>query len=278
MSRKKKENPFDKLVNSFITEYKKIPNFDKLTTDEDLFRVHTFVATRLTGLYSTRDLVVANFIPAVNRSIAETRANMNASAYKHVLKTIPNDVEDIRHETLRLGYVYMFHKYENLVKSYMQLMENLSTETSQESNETLEEYLMRRFTFNPLQWHKFPKVHKIQFVANCSKHSDGFCKLDNPKFSKPRAFLSTPDDEMIKPSVQEFKEDSNLLITSVQSLFKIVSNANIARTVENNMNSKFKYQDLPEEPLYDEQTRNLMKLQVENYDSLIRLEIMTYQL
>ena len=246
---KGKTNPLDELITALSNEFAKIPNFHQTIQDPDIFKAHIFMATRIMQLHSTKDLIIRSFLPAVQTDIIKTNQNINTSIYKEILKGIDYDVDDIKYETIRLGYVLTFHKYENFIKDFICLWENLSINVTNESNQTFEQYLKYKFGLNLKAWHEFPSIHMFSFISNCTKHSDGKCRLDNPNHNKPFYFSYANDNELIKPSINDFKEDFKRLIKSTEIMIQILGNCNLLRIIESDKYATYEF-DGVNHPLY----------------------------
>lgn len=234
---KQKLNPLDERIAAFSNEFAKIPNFSRSMQDPEIAKAHKFIVAKITGIAATKDLIIRSFMPAVQKEINATLLNIRTSTYKEIIKNVDFDLEDLKYETIRLGYVLTFHKYENFVKQFLSLWESLSTSITAETNQALENYIKNQFNFNPKAWHEFPSVHKISFISNCTKHQDGKCKLDNPAYKKPLAYLTFSDDDIIKPTVQEYRKDIDMLLESTNMLVSIIAYANNHRYIEHDLNS-----------------------------------------
>ncbi len=227
----KKINPLDVYINTLAAEFQKIPDYHEKMKDSDLQKVHLWVAVNISNLFSTRDLVVNGFVPAVTKMIVQSKSLVNTSVYKTLLRPYSFTIDMTLSETIRLGYVLMFHKYENFVREYLNLIDEVTNNPPDPKHSGIEEFLKREFDFDAMQWYKFPSVHKIQFIANCTKHADGRCKLDNPKHQIPKEFAHLSETDFIEPTVKDFKNDCNKLIDSVFVLFNIVGYGNVLKTV-----------------------------------------------
>jgi len=268
----KKPNQLDEQIKGLADRFSKIPNFSKNMEDPDLKKIQTFIAVKITSLYATRDLLLKSFLPKVNEQIVQTTNDIRRSSYKHILDTIDYDVYELRYETIRLGYVMIFHKYEVFIKELHIILDQITNET-----EPLEQYCERKLQFNARNWHKFPSVHIVNFISNCTKHQDGFCKLDNDKHNKPKAFESVQDNCKIIRTAQEFKEDVNNLIFSIgELLVKIIANAYLLRAMESRLNSTYEWNG-EQLPLYDIETKGKFQEQADQMEYTIRGLINTYK-
>lgn len=222
MKGNKYANPLDVRIELLIAEFRKIPNYDVAMQDDTLRKVHSFFAVRLTALITVRDLVVQTFLPAVKNDILKLNRYIATSKYKPLFRVNDFDTNDTLYETMRMAYVLTFHKYESLMKEQLELWESFTIETTRNTNQTFEKYLDSSFGFKVKSWHEVPSVHIFQFISNCTKHRDGKCALDNPSYSKPKRFTNTSDEETIKPTLKEYKEDFQNLMESINRLVQIL--------------------------------------------------------
>ena len=116
--------------------------------------------------------------------ISDTKGYINTSVYKQHLKKAVESLNLIHEDTIRIGYVIFFHKYESFINEYVSWMENNQLDLTKNAGQTLIEYCKEKFDFNPRAWWKFPSVHTVNFISNCSKHHDGKCKVKDSKHTK----------------------------------------------------------------------------------------------
>jgi hypothetical protein len=216
MSKNRTPNELDRVILAMATEFSKIDNYEKVQQDEDLHRVHSFVAIGMSGIHDAVSMVVRDFIPAANKTVVRTRTLMQQSMFKNILNAINIDVNSTQQETIRLGYVFVFHKFEVFVNGLLEVMDSVDT----------------KFNFDPNQWFKNEAVYLVNFISNCSKHQDGLCKLSNPKHRFPPEFENHPDNVKIIRTTQQFKTDTKALIDAIQPLIQVISNIYLFRTME----------------------------------------------
>jgi hypothetical protein len=235
MASSKHANAFDQSVFQIATEFNKIPNYQKSMEDPELRSLHSFVAIGMAGIVESRNLVAASFVPATNKAIAQTRQKLRKSIYAGMLGNLDENLEDLRDETVRLGYVFTFHKFESFVKHLMKLLdERPDTKTGV----SIEKYAEKEFGFNPYQWFKCPSVHLVNFISNCTKHQDGYCRLDNPKYTIPDEFTSHSADEKIKRTVKEYQTDVQKLIDKITPLIQVITSIYQFRTAVHLMSNE----------------------------------------
>ncbi|NCD67901.1 hypothetical protein [Mucilaginibacter agri] len=221
-------SPFDHAIMSLAQEFAKIPDYEQKMKDPDLKKLHTFVAVGIMSIHDAKSLVVGSFVPAANKVIANAKNQFNRSIFKQVLTSLNYDLEATRHETIRLGYVFAFHKFEVFIKQLMELMDELADIQLMPLNK----FAKTRFNFEPTQWFRNQSVHVVNFISNCTKHQDGLCKLSNPAYALPAEFIGHSPDEKIARTVQQFKSDIDALIAAVVPLIKALNSVFLYRTFE----------------------------------------------
>ncbi|OJW77426.1 MAG: hypothetical protein BGO69_18800 [Bacteroidetes bacterium 46-16] len=233
MTHKTIANPPDNTIQAFATEFAKIPNYHRDMQDPDLKKVYTFISFRVTELYSVKKFIVEGFLPKTDELIRKTENEIRRSKYRDIIESLDYKVTDQRFETIRLGYVMMFHKYEVFVKDLFKIFDEVSPGFD-ETKEPLEQFCKRKLNFNPKEWHRFPAVHKVNFISNCTKHHDGYCRLNNPKHPKPIDFIAHSENRKIYMSTELFKQDIEFFLDiSLKLLLSILGMANMLCSMEN---------------------------------------------
>lgn len=225
-------NPLDRQIEVFATEFAKIPDFKKKMEDKDLNEVHSFVAISMVTMRSYTELVIQSFIPAVDRQIEETKRYIKSSKYKSVLSIINHDFNRIKFDTIRNGYVTLFHKYETFVKDLLKLYDRVLPAEG-DSPESFERYCKRRFKFDAQEWYRYPSVHRVNFVSNCAKHWDGKCIS---RFAIPDIYSHLTTDDYINNTTKDLREDCAGLLESISLLAIIYGFCMQIRTFEESNN------------------------------------------
>ena len=204
--RKKNKNEFDALIDNLLQEFSKIPNFDLALLDKSGKSIFDIVGFRMFELHAYRDLVCNSFIPATNKSISDAKSEWFNSKYKTKINISNDDFSETLYETIRLGYVGLFHKLENFVNDVIQIPQLILSDLIEPSS--VATWAKEKFKFDIKDWQQFYITHKIIWICNCVKHKDGF-PLKDPK---PFEFEFCNLDERIKISSADFKKDCDRLI------------------------------------------------------------------
>ena len=77
--------------------------------------LYTALVRKLAELRELRNLIVRDFLPAVIKSIAESNTELFKSKYKSIIlaNTPSEGMKENYNETIRLGYIALYHKFEN---------------------------------------------------------------------------------------------------------------------------------------------------------------------
>lgn len=168
----KKHNPYDILVDNLIIEFSKIKNFNLLSEDEKGREMFNFVSYRMAEIASFRALYSQTYLPAVNKEMVECVNQMKASKYKSLFKIDKDQIKETYYDTIRMGYVQLFHKLENF---YKDLLKKANVLFNHESSITIEGYFKEKYNVDiQRNWKKNFLCEKVNWICNRVKHTDGF--------------------------------------------------------------------------------------------------------
>ncbi|MES2006320.1 MAG: hypothetical protein V4450_17510 [Bacteroidota bacterium] len=244
---KKKVNPFDVLIEKFVAEFQKVPNFDLLQKENSGRKMFNLLMFRLADLSSYKDLVINYYIPATNKAIADSLALMAESKYKALLNYDRGELYDTLHQTIRLAYVAVFHKLESFMNEVVQFGDIIFE--GDKDGETLEQFSKRVFNFWFRDWKQFLITDKINWIANCVKHHDGYPRKE-PRpllggwYSSDSRLVLTRDE--FKTDVERLIEFTNvyLQLASMISQYKMVKEGYNPSLWDDDLEAKAKQEDL----------------------------------
>lgn len=216
----KKQNSIDLLVENLASEFSKIKNFE-LTQDDPLGnKVFTFIVKHASELTSFKNLFVQYYLPASLKSSQEYTRELKFSKYRHLIKIDTDELKENYYETIRLGYVGAFHKYETYIKNVSSLMDDFFFHLFDENNyQKIESYLRENFNIELRKSiNKFYTSEKINWISNCVKHYDGF-PIKEPILS---SFLYIDKNKKIQIESKEFKEDLDNLLKQNQLILSVL--------------------------------------------------------
>jgi len=198
----KNTNRIDQLIINLLTEFSKIPNFELTKTDSDANRMFNVVVNKFSDIHDFKTLYKRYYIPASNRAIVDTRNELKTSFYRKVLNITDNQLKENYFDTIRLGYVGLFHKVENYVKDIL-AEANLIFNDGKTGIDSIEKFFEKNYQFKFNNWNSDLTLNKINWISNCVKHYDGYPKKE-PKF---QCLSNLPENEKIKIDHETFFKD-----------------------------------------------------------------------
>jgi len=217
---KKKVNSIDLLIENLQKEFSKIPNFE-LTQNIPLGKkLFDFVVRFVSEFQSYQDLFVQFYLPASLKSIQTFKRELKFSKYKQFFNLTEDEYKENSFETVRLGYVGAFHKYESFLKNLIPMMDEFFKEIDFNNKFLpITEYLKSEFDVELKKiTHNFPITRKINWICNCVKHYDGY-PIKEPILK----YLDNFDkNKKIQIDSKEFKKDMQELIKHNQNMLTLL--------------------------------------------------------
>src|ERR1700719_4176895 len=99
--KKKSNNSFDKMVEAFKKEFVKVENIELLQTDAQANSIFKTLTYRIAEINAYKNLIIHQFIPAVNKSVAALRDDVKRSKYREFLPVQEIDFEETIQDLLR---------------------------------------------------------------------------------------------------------------------------------------------------------------------------------
>jgi hypothetical protein len=218
----KSNNRYDVLVEKLQEEFSKIPNFNLLSTDEKGKSIFDFVVKRNAEIIAFKTLFTNYYLPAASKAVVDDLQEISKSKYKHSLNLTKEDLKENYHETIRLGYIGMFHKYESYVNDLFKNGELLISDLN-ENNTKLEPFLKDTFKYDIRQWYKSKNIGHINWISNSNKHNDGYPIV---KFA-PIKYANCIDTEKLKLTREDFVADIALLVEHYKFSLQVIFNVAI---------------------------------------------------
>ena len=212
----KKQNTIDALVDNLASQFVNIKNFELMRNDPMGQKFFNFIVKHSSELESFKNLFVHYYLPASIKSSHDFSRELKFSRYKNLININTDELKENYFETIRLGYVGAFHKYETYLKSISKPMDEFFLELFDRDNyQNIEPYLKENFNVELKKMiNNFPTSEKINWIANCVKHYDGY-PIKEPIIE---SFYTADKNEKIKIEAKEFREDLDNLLTQKQTL------------------------------------------------------------
>lgn len=202
-----KKNSIDLLIEKLASEFSKIPNFDLTQTDDSANRLFNFVIGKFSEIQDFKLLYKKYYIPASRKAIIDSKNVIRASLYRKVLKISDDQLRENYYDTIRLGYVGLFHKVDNFIKDLL-IESNLLFNEGKTGKDSIEFYYEKNYDFKFNNWYGDLLLHKINWICNCVKHCDGYPK----KLPKCELLSHLPEDEKVKIDHEVFFADIDYVI------------------------------------------------------------------
>ncbi|WP_108425759.1 hypothetical protein [Flagellimonas amoyensis] len=184
-----KYNPIDFLVDKLVDTFAKVKDFDKLQESEEGKKLFDLIIKSITEMENFQILFLNYYIPSANKSIADSWNQLKTSKYKHFLNISKEDLKENLYETIRLGYVGLFHKYESYLKALVDATDFLFRDLREENGFlTIQDYCKKEFGINKItnSHHHFNITKRVNYISNAIKHNDGFHREEiHPDFINP---------------------------------------------------------------------------------------------
>lgn len=216
------KNPIDNLIENLSKNFSLISNFDKLQETEEGRKLFDLIVISISEMENFELLFLNYYIPASNKSIVDSWNQINKSKYKHLLNISKESLKENLYETIRLGYVGLFHKYESYLKALVSAVNFLLRDLNKENNLLcIEDYCKKEFKIDIYKSHdKFSITKRINYVSNRVKHSDGYLKEPiHPDFLHFNINEKIKiEKEIFKVDIQRLKTHCELLLSQVLTI------------------------------------------------------------
>jgi hypothetical protein len=213
----KNPNRYDTFIDNLTTEFSQIKNLQMMQDDETGQKLFNFIVKRIAEIHSFKSLFANYYLPAASKAVADDLNEINKSRYKHLLAVSREELKENYYETIRLGYIGMFHKYENYVTDLILHAELLATDEERRGL-TLTKYVEQEFNYKIKDWKNSPTINRINWISNCNKHYDGY----PTKEPKHPSYSHLPDNERMKLTKDDFVRDIQALISHYSSILQTV--------------------------------------------------------
>lgn len=221
MKRKKQKrvNPYDHYIEAWAQELAK--NQDLSVGDAGSPAVQ-FGITKVAELASFKSLFLHNYIPEAEKAVIQAKRDYKHSKYKELLDLGESDFRENVDETIRLGFIGLFHKYEAFVTQLLLVADELIKGTGHDENVTVKTYAKTEFGIIINDWKITPQIHFLNWVNVCNKHHDGFpVKEPAPSFVENSRILF-PKDKRMKLGRKAFMKAAESLLEFYPILQKVV--------------------------------------------------------
>lgn len=215
----KKQNSIDLIVENLLKEFSKIKDFELTQNDPMGNKFFNFVVRIVSEFNAYQNLFIQHYLPASRNSIIEIKKEIKHSKYSKYFHLSEEEFKENYYETIRLGYVGAYHKYEGYIKKLLPLMDEFFEDLDFDGQFVpLKEYLKKEFGIDINKTtNNFYTTRKINWISNCVKHYDGY-PIKEPI---PPTLIYFDKTKRIQIESKEFKSDmvnliahNNLILTT----------------------------------------------------------------
>lgn len=216
--RNKKKN-IDNLLDLVISETIKADEKSKFLSNPkavDLFQsiiINRFEIQQMISLFSSE------FLPRTAKLTHQTKQQWQKSRYKKHLEISEDQLKSNFYETVRLGYISIFHKYEGYVAQILPKFEKHFAE-SWDDGMTLIKFAKEEFGLNlNKHWHITHQLKRINWIVNTCKHNNAY---PNPKY--PLEYKEFTKGEKLKLTKSDFVKDAKYIEELSEKFNQLVLN------------------------------------------------------
>ena len=167
------------------------------------------VIKRCSEIQSFKQLYLKYYIPASQKSAADALNEIQKSKYKNSIVLTQEDLKENLYEIIRLGYVGLYHKYENYINELIDKAEDLFGAANQDNTSLkLKKFSEKVFDFEIKNPKNSKTIERINWICNCIKHTDGYPTIK----PKPEGFEILPQNQKLKLDKDDFARDANAML------------------------------------------------------------------
>ena len=230
---KKSKNEFDVIFEALLSEGNKIKNPSEFFNDERNKRYYINITSGLVAIDQTKKIFVNEYIPIAEKIILQSKKQYKNSKFKDLIQANNQDFDELYYETIRLGYIALFHKYE----AFTQILEtelNLFFEDLNETNVKFKSFAKKEFNFEVYEnWRISKNIKRINWINVSSKHYNGF-----PKKTQSNEFNYFPENSKLRFEIDYFIRDCDYIFTFSQEIFKICKEIMVFKMVSESNSDK----------------------------------------
>ena len=260
-----KVNQIDLLIEALAKGFSGIQDFHKFQESEEGRKLWNLIVMSTSEFESFQTLFLNYYIPATNQSIADSWRQINDSKYKKLMNISKDDLKENLYETIRLGYVGLFHKYESYLKNLVEAVNFLLNDLFKENNLlSIEKYCRKKYNVDIYKSHNlFTITSKINYISNCIKHYDGY-PIKEPVHPE---FKYLDNSKRIRIDKDVFRTDIKRLKIHCESLLNQVISMGFKQYFE--LDLKVIQESLKPEFIDNSEAETKLKQMMKNFDFIL---------
>ena len=154
-----------------------------------------------------RDLFGKEYLRKASKSIVEERKEWLKSKWKKIFNITDEQLKSNYYETLRLGYIGLFHKYEGYSSIIVKKFE-IQFSDAWETKDDLVKFIESEFNIKRFNryWTITPRLERINWIVNSCKHFNGF-----PRPKGHYKYPQFPTGQKLVLTKPQFLSDANYI-------------------------------------------------------------------
>jgi len=162
--------------------------------------LNRFEIKQMTELFSKQ------FLPKSAKLFNEERKAWLKSSYRKLFKITDEQLKSNYYETVRFGYISIFHKYEGYVILIIPKFEKQFDESWNSKND-LVKFVQKEFDFKlDRHWNLTPRLERINWIVNSCKHYNGY-----PRQKGHSKYPEFPEGEKLKLDKKSLLSDAKYI-------------------------------------------------------------------
>lgn len=241
--RGKKKN-IDNMLDLIISETIKADEKSNFLSNPKAVDLFQSIITNRFEIQQMISLFSSEFLPRTAKLTHQTKQQWRKSRYRKHFAITEEQLKSNFYETVRLGYISIFHKYEGYVAQILPKFQEHFSESCGDGT-TLIKFAKDEFNLNlNKHWHITSQLKRINWIVNTCKHNNGY---PNPKY--PLEYKEFSKGQKLKLSKSDFVKDAKYIEELSEKFNQLVLNickykSNEVLASLNDGQLKIEYQEL----------------------------------
>lgn len=209
----------EKLFNEFIKA-------DKVREDPIFLNLMFKTIKHFSEIQDFKGMYRHYFIPTTNKYMLDFKKAIRKSRYKKLITNEFVDLEENKHETVRLAIVGLYHKYESFRKDLVRNFNDYLTNKGIDID--IKEYIENNFDFKLKENWKNSALYEVNWICNRVKHDSSLpISFENPNRSIPVKFADLDNNKKIIILPSEFYIYCDSIYKYCHDLFQLFNQVNL---------------------------------------------------
>lgn len=206
MLRNKKRNAVDSFLNTVVKETMKANDKSEFLSNPNAIDLYQSMILNRFEIRQMTELFRKEFLPKSAKLFNEERKAWMKSSYRKLFKITDEQLKSNYYETVRLGYISIFHKYEGYVILIIPKFEKQFNDSWDIKNNLIK-FVKKEFNFQlDRHWTLTPRLERINWIVNSCKHFNG-----NPRPKGHDRYPEFPKGEKLKLDKKSLLSDAKYI-------------------------------------------------------------------